>query len=44
MKIGIIAAMDEELKILAETLQHSEKAVIMGLYFIQELSDDMMLS
>ena len=26
MKIGIIAAMDEELKILAETLQHSEKA------------------
>ena len=25
MKIGIIAAMDEELKILAETLQHSEK-------------------
>ena len=33
MKIGIIAAMDEELKILAETLQHSEKASHHGFIF-----------
>jgi hypothetical protein len=44
MKIGIIAAMDEELKSLQKRCNIPKKPVITGLYFTQGLSDDMMLS